>query len=409
VKVLFEQPDAVRQEQALERMRREMRILFEIRHSNVIPILNYGQLEDGRLWYVMPLAGGTLKDRMPSLPRDAATQLAVMEDIAAGVDALHERGVVHRDLTPANVLYLDGRWVVADFGLTVDLARESEALTQTGWGLGTVHYAPPERMTAKDATTAWDVFSFGQLVLDMISGVLAPERAGQPWPEHAFAPAIRRATAHSPSERFDSCSALVEECRRLQQLEVNEGWESPAERYGRIADELRQPADAVRAFDEMAAVLDREPELVGNFTSSLGALVESQVEELAGARPDAFRRVFDLVVTTLPTNFSSFDALDPMGGFVRRAAVVGDDHLATEGLRWLTQVGGDWNRWHVQGLGQALAEDLRVTRVHVIRPALEACDEAYWSNTLPDPEVLPPDARPRRAGETEPSADIEPF
>jgi serine/threonine protein kinase len=149
VKILRPPPDPRLQGQTLERMRREMRVMENHPHPHVMRLVTFGQLDDGRLWYVMPLADRTLEDDIRTLGQDPDTLLDVLDQIAAGVDHFAENGVVHRDLKPANILEVDGRWVVSDLGLVVDLSRQSDVLTGTGWAVGTPHNAPPESSRRK--------------------------------------------------------------------------------------------------------------------------------------------------------------------------------------------------------------------------------------------------------------------
>jgi tRNA A-37 threonylcarbamoyl transferase component Bud32 len=409
LKILFEQKGEVAHQQFFERMRREMRVMSEIEHPNLIRLLDFGQMEDGRLWYTMPLAKGSLRSRMPDMDRDPASLLAVMEDIAAGLDCLAENGLVHRDLKPENVLLLDGRYVVADLGLVVDLSRESTILTRTGWGLGTQHYAPPEMMQAKEATPAWDVYSFGQTVLDLITGTKAEERVGSPLPTHDFTPAIRRALADDPADRFQSCADFVAECRRLHLLRADRSWESPSQRVERVAEELTG-AGWDDAFDEMVEILEADPELVGSFIAQLSRLKQSVLDELRRTRPDTFRKVVDIALEELPPRYASFDALDPMGRFFAAVGWDGDEHLAPRALRWLTETGYHYNRWSVQGDARALASQLAKDHVYLLRPALDGLTEAELEIAIEDMEEIPPQARPRaQPAEQESASDEEPF
>lgn len=410
LKILFEQKAEVAHQQFFERMRREMRVMSEIEHPNLIPLLDFGQMEDGRLWYTMPLAKGSLRSRIPDMDRDPASLLAVMEDIAAGLDCLTEHGLVHRDLKPENVLLLDGRYVVADLGLVVDLSRESTILTGTGWGLGTQHYAPPEMMQAKGATPAWDVYSFGQTVLDLITATKAEDRVGSPLPAHDFTPAIRRALAVDPADRFQSCEEFVAECRRLHLLRTDRSWESPSQRVERVAEELTGAAWD-DAFDEMVEILEADPELVGSFIEPLSRLFErSALGELRRTRPATFRKVVDIALEELPPRYASFEALDPMGRFFAAVGWDGDEYIAPRALRWLTEVGYQYNRWSVQGHAQSLAKQLAKDHIHLLRPALDGLSEAEWEIAIEDMEEIPPQARPRaQSAEGEPAPDEEPF
>src|SRR5581483_7790183 len=129
---------------AVERFRREARYAHQLRHDNIVPVLNFGQ--DGSLLYlVMPLiTGGTLKNLLKAeQPLPIAQVQRYLHDLAEAIDAIHAhpQRVVHRDIKPSNLLIHqeDGRLVVADFGIARAMQRE-RPLTQSGWALGTEHY-----------------------------------------------------------------------------------------------------------------------------------------------------------------------------------------------------------------------------------------------------------------------------
>lgn len=409
LKILFEQKTELEHQQFFERMRREIRVMSEIEHPNLIRLLDFGQMEDGRLWYTMPLAKGSLRSRLPDMDRDSASLLVVMEDIAAGLDCLARHDLVHRDLKPENVLLLDGRYVVADLGLVVDLSRESTILTGTGWGLGTQHYAPPEMTQAREATPAWDVYSFGQTVLDLITGTKAEERVGRPLPTHDFTPAISKALADDPVERFRTGAEFVAECKRLHLLRTDRSWESSSQRVERVAEELTG-TDWDDAFDEMVEILDANPELVGSFIAQLSQLEQSVLDELRRTRPAALRKVVDIALEELPPHYVQYEALDPMGRFFAAVGWDGDDYIAPRALRWLTEVGYQYNRWSVQGQARSLAIQLAKDHIHLLQPALDGLSEAECEIAIEDMEEIPPLARPRvLPTEKEPAPDEEPF
>ncbi|HZO70771.1 MAG TPA: protein kinase [Ktedonobacteraceae bacterium] len=160
---------------AVERFRREARYAHQLKHKNIVPILNFGQ--DGNLLYlVMPLVtGGTLKALLKGerpLPIQQAQQY--LNDLADAVDAVHAhpQQVVHRDIKPSNLLIQqdDGRLVLADFGIARAMQQE-KALTQRGFSLGTEHYIAPEQEHGK-AEPASDIYSMGVVAYQMFTGLL---------------------------------------------------------------------------------------------------------------------------------------------------------------------------------------------------------------------------------------------
>jgi serine/threonine protein kinase len=159
---------------AVERFRREARYAHQLRHSNIVPVLNFGQ--DGTLLYlVMPLiTGGTLKAALKAeQPLPTALAQRYLGELGEAIDAIHAhpRQIIHRDIKPSNLLIHqdDGRLVVADFGIA--RALQEQALTQRGWALGTEHYVAPEQEKGK-AEPASDIYSMGVVAYQMFTGLL---------------------------------------------------------------------------------------------------------------------------------------------------------------------------------------------------------------------------------------------
>src|SRR3712207_6027001 len=133
-------------EELVERFRREARSAASLSHPHIVPVFDWGQTGDGTYYIAMEyLPGGTLKDRITSegtLSPQAAAEVALQ--IAEALEAAHERGVIHRDIKPRNILITDsGHAKVADFGI----ARAAEATTVSDLGdiLGSVRYMSPEQ------------------------------------------------------------------------------------------------------------------------------------------------------------------------------------------------------------------------------------------------------------------------
>ncbi|HEY0757026.1 MAG TPA: protein kinase [Ktedonobacteraceae bacterium] len=160
---------------AVERFRREARYAHQLKHKNIVPVLNFGQ--DGPLLYlVMPLVtGGTLKDLLKAeKPLPLPLTLRYLHDLAEAVDAIHAHPlkVVHRDIKPSNLLIHqeDGRLVIADFGIARAMQKE-RPLTQSGWALGSEHYTAPEQGHGK-AEPASDIYSLGVVTYQLVTGLL---------------------------------------------------------------------------------------------------------------------------------------------------------------------------------------------------------------------------------------------
>jgi serine/threonine protein kinase len=147
---------------------REARMLAKVSHANLVNIFDQGD-DNGNAFIVLELVQGiTLRDAIKDLGSLHTTQvLQVSKAMLSALAQAHSSGVVHRDLKPENVLLSDdGRIKVTDFGL----ARELSANTDTGSLVGTVAYLAPEVIRRGKAETPSDVYSFGIMLFEMLTG-----------------------------------------------------------------------------------------------------------------------------------------------------------------------------------------------------------------------------------------------
>jgi len=156
----------------LSRFRREAQALAALAHENVMRVYDYGQDETRPYMALEWLHGGTLEERLAHGPLPPAETHRIAGGMAAGLAHLHARGLVHRDLKPANVLFdEEGRPKLADFGLARQVAGAG-TLTEAGTVLGTAAYISPEQAAGEPAGAASDVYSFGEILFRMLTGVL---------------------------------------------------------------------------------------------------------------------------------------------------------------------------------------------------------------------------------------------
>lgn len=206
------------------RFRREARLANGITSPHVVPILAVGDT-----YLVLPLypggsLGGQLRDTGP-LGVDETIELAAQ--LARGLDELHSRGIVHRDVKPSNVLFDgEGRAALSDFGLA--RAVDSTRLTREGQLLGTPHYLAPELIEGVEATPASDVYALGCVLYECAAGTppfaawrlteLGFAHLAEPAPdprEHrpelpaGFAEALLAALEKDPAARPTTATALA--------------------------------------------------------------------------------------------------------------------------------------------------------------------------------------------------------
>jgi len=158
----------------LERLEREARVMARLRHRNIVTVHDFQRLEDGSAAIVMQfIEGGSLRELLRRHPNGlpVADALRIIRQIAAGLRAAHEAGIVHRDMKPENVLIeRDGTACVTDFGLALPMHGGTTRLTLTGTAVGTVDYMPPEQLRGQDVDARGDIFALGVILYELLTG-----------------------------------------------------------------------------------------------------------------------------------------------------------------------------------------------------------------------------------------------
>ncbi|MEA2298676.1 MAG: hypothetical protein QOF77_1612 [Solirubrobacteraceae bacterium] len=216
------------------RFEQEASLAAQIEHPNVIPIYEVGD-EDGLLYIVMRFVesqdlGVLLRSRQRLVPAHAAR---IVAQIAAALDAAHERGLVHRDVKPANVLvtgaYPNEHLYLTDFGLTKRVTDfGGGGMTATGGFVGTLDYIAPEQVSGNPVDARGDVYALGCVLYQLLTGavpfprdqevakIFAHLSMAPPVPS-ALAPGtppeldavVARAMAKDPADRFQSAGDLA--------------------------------------------------------------------------------------------------------------------------------------------------------------------------------------------------------
>ncbi|HTX33778.1 MAG TPA: protein kinase [Bryobacteraceae bacterium] len=194
----------------LKRFQLEIRTTAALRHKNIVTIHASGE-DEGDPYLVMEFLGGqTLKDVIQSgRPLTLLEKVRIMTQVAEGLGYANSKGVVHRDVKPENIMLLaDDNVKIMDFGIALGPNRNT-AMTQTGGIIGTPPYLAPEQLRGCKANEQTDIFSFGDVYYELLTGVHPFEPYKNNW--EALYYAIMNYEPKSIGELVTGCPAALED------------------------------------------------------------------------------------------------------------------------------------------------------------------------------------------------------
>ena len=368
VAIKFLSSESIDDSQGNRRLIREARAAARLDHPNICAIHEVGD-EDDRAFIVMQyLEGETLAARIARKPMEPRDSLDVAVDVADALSEAHSRGIIHRDIKPQNImLTARGRAKVMDFGLAKVVTQrslvESEAATQTllteqGMIIGTVPYMSPEQVNGEPVDARSDIFSFGAVLYEMVTG------------EHAFqgrsamailAGVLNQEPKALPAKVPKELAKVILRCLR----------KAPAERYQTMAEvrgaleNLRQESHPRRrsSWVVLAAML---------VVAGLLGLVAMQ----PWRRPETPEQLLAKPLTTL-RGVARYPSFSPDGNYVAftwtgskqdNADIYIQQIGSGDPLRLTTDPGNDYNPvWSPDGLSIAFLRSQAKTNKSELR------------------------------------------
>ena len=154
-----------------KRFLQEAQVIAQLSHPNIVPVFDVGE-HKGKFFISMEhISGGNLKEKMQS-GLAVTSSLKIVTGIAAGLDFAGEKGFVHRDIKPDNIMFReDGSPVILDFGIVKQKNTDGSNMTQTGMIVGTTAYMSPEQAQAQTLDERSDIYSLGVVFYEMITGI----------------------------------------------------------------------------------------------------------------------------------------------------------------------------------------------------------------------------------------------
>jgi len=407
VKVLH--PFLADEEGFVTRFKREARIVATLRHPNIMQVYDFDHNDQLDIYYMVMeyIDGPTLKTRLAEgpLPIEEAVRIGIA--IADALDYAHQRGMVHRDVKPANIMFMqDGQPVLTDFGIAKMLTLSG--LTASGAMVGTPAYMAPEVGMGRPGTSASDIYSLGVVLYQLLTGQLPFESDtpmgmvmqhinDEPPPLTKYVQSlppgleavILKAMAKAPEARFDRAAVMAAGLRQVIGLETSNGVTavSPSPPTVTPSTTTTMPPLAPRHLPGEEEVFDEDDRLLRTWPISMGHKPSVRTPTL-----------FPLTTTEVPPSSPKKQSAPPRRSFWSR--LVGAMTISLVGVLvgvvvWLG----------IRGDIPAFLQQLRTLSVAVREPIAM---ELPTNTAMPKTEALPTTASPAMAETTAPALTVTP-
>ena len=358
-----------------ERFLAEIRVCARLRHPNIVPVYESGEV-DGLPYFVMPFIDGeTLRTRLARLGRLPLSEaISIAQDIARALDFAHRHQIVHRDIKPENVMLYGGRALVLDFGIALAMDTvEAPRYTMPGLTLGTLPYMSPEQVGGESPVDGRsDIYSLACVIYEMLSG--RPPFTG------SLSAVIRQHLGAQPRPLAEVCPGPYPKIGRVLLRALGKTPDARYDSAGSFISALVGAAPRVRVIGQRVAVISftnlGPSPAIDTFSDSVGEEVVAALRPIDGIAVVAGSSIGDTSVDVHPAEIARRLGADVLlFGSVRNDEAVGHVHLCAVLLDgrsgrtlWAGAFagpchGGPYREWQsVMQLADAVATTLGVKR-----------------------------------------------
>jgi serine/threonine protein kinase len=378
--------DPVEREKLHKRFAREVRVQYQIRHPNIMPIIEF-DLDAAPPWFTMPLASQSYEQKIAADLVHGTLDDAAWQDILAAVEELHRLGFVHRDLKPANVLLVENRWVLADFGLILPMARDTTILTSSRSAYGSHYYAAPEQASDfRNTPEQADIFALGCILHDAVDRVPTRVPFTQIRISGIYGPILEKCTETDPRRRFPSIAALRS---ALFDLWRTSQFEAPVPGDVDLLEAVLNSPSSIDAWRRLIAHAEALPRAERN--TILRSINAELLVHLNNADDVLFSRLMSLICEWAEATGFEWTYCDVVGDRLLEAYRVSPVRMRCQIVLAALELAVSHNRWHVMNqagamLGQA-ADNGLVDRILIeldldsrIEPKVRRIEEiVHWT------------------------------